>query len=137
MFSSSVRSALVALVASAIAVSATPGLTLKVSGPEAVDGVNNFKVTATVINTGDETLKLLNNPLSPLSQMPTETFSIAHEDTGAAPKFSGMKVKYSPQTAIRLGSESSFTVLAPGQSVTVEHDRKSDIHLPIDLILIR
>ncbi|KAK7695330.1 hypothetical protein QCA50_002521 [Cerrena zonata] len=122
MFSSTVRSALVALVASAIAVTATPGLTLKVSGPEAVDGVESFKVAATVTNTGDETLKILNNPLSPLSQMPTETFSIAHEDTGAAPKFSGMKVKYSPQTAIQLGNEKSFTILAPGESATVEHD---------------
>ena len=124
MFSSSVRSALVALAASAVAVSATSGLTLKVSGPEAVDGVNNFKVEATVTNTGDETLKLLNHPLSPLSKMSTETFSIAQEDTGAVPKFSGMKVKYSPQAAINLAQESSFTVLAPGESVTVEHDRK-------------
>ena len=125
MFSTSVRSALVALAASAIAVSATPGLTLKVTGPEAVDGVNNLKVEATVTNTGDETLKLLNHPLSPLSKLPTETFTIAHEDSGAAPQFSGIKVKYSPDYAINLGKETSFTVLAPGQSVTVEHDRKS------------
>ncbi|KAK7688332.1 hypothetical protein QCA50_008704 [Cerrena zonata] len=122
MFSSSVRSALVALVASAIAVSATSGLTLKVTGPEAVDGVSNLKVAATVTNTGDETLKLLNHPLGPLSKMPTQTFAIAHEDTGATPKFSGVKVKYSPQYAVQLGKETSFTVLAPGQSVTVEHD---------------
>ncbi|CAL1694054.1 unnamed protein product [Somion occarium] len=125
MFSSAVRSALVVLVASAIAVSATPGLSLKVSGPTDVEGVDKFKVIATIINTGDETLKILNDPLSPLSNLPTETFAISREETGATPKFSGVKVKYVPEIAAKVGDEKAFTILAPGQSVSLEHDLSS------------
>ena len=94
MFSSSLRAALVALVASAVAVSAAPGLTLKLSGAEKVDGVDNLKVVATLENTGDETLKLLNDPRGPLSTLPTETFFIEHEATGATPSFTGVKVRH-------------------------------------------
>ncbi|KAL4246974.1 secreted metalloproteinase M35 [Abortiporus biennis] len=122
MFSSSVRSALVALVASAVVVSAAPGLSLTVSGPEAVDGVDQLKVVATITNTGDESLKLLNDPLTPLNKLPTDTFAIAHEDTGTSPSFSGVKAKYVRDTAIKVGDASAFTVLAPGQSVALTHD---------------
>ena len=94
MFSPVVRSALIALVVSAAVTQATPGLSVHVGGPEAVDGVDNFKVTATVTNTGDETLNLLNHPSGPLSQMPTETFLISHEETGANPSFSGARVSF-------------------------------------------
>lgn len=94
MFSSGTRSALLALVSSAIAVSAAPGLSVRVGGPAAVDGIQNFKVVATVTNTGDETLKLLNHPNGPLSQRPTDTFFVAHEESGAAPSFSGVKVSH-------------------------------------------
>ena len=62
MFSTTVRAALLALAATASVVSAAPGLSLKVTGADAVDGVENFKVVATLTNTGDETLKLLNDP---------------------------------------------------------------------------
>ena len=68
MFTSIARSALVTLVASAIAVSATPGLTLKLSGASEVNGVDNLKIVTTLENTGDETLKLLNDPRGPLSK---------------------------------------------------------------------
>ena len=94
MFTSAVRSALLALVSSAIAVQAAPGLSVQVGGSGAVDGVDNFKVTTVVTNTGDETLKLLNHPNGPLSQFPTETFSVNHEDTGASPDFVGVKVRF-------------------------------------------
>ena len=92
MFSSTLRTTLIALVASAVAVSATPGLTLKLSGAEKVDGINNLKIVATVTNSGDETLKLLNDPRGPLSKLPTETFEIVHEESGASPAFTGVKV---------------------------------------------
>lgn len=91
MFSSSARSALVALIASALAVSAAPGLTLTLSGAEEVNGVSNLKITATLENTGDETLTLLNDPRGPLSKLPTDTFLIEHEASGAAPAFTGVK----------------------------------------------
>ncbi|TFK72462.1 deuterolysin M35 metalloprotease [Pluteus cervinus] len=118
MFSSSVRTALFALAASAVAVSAAPGLSLKVTGPSAVNGVSNLKVSATLTNTGDETLKVLNDPLSPLSTIPANTFAITNAD-GASPSFAGVKAKFVPQRAAELGS---YVTLAPGESKTVEHD---------------
>ncbi|KAI0830740.1 peptidyl-Lys metalloendopeptidase [Trametes gibbosa] len=121
MFSSAIRTALVALAASAVAVSAERGLSLKVSGPEAVDGVNNLKVTTTLINTGDETLKLLNDPRSPLNALPANTFDIT-TDSGASPSFVGVKVKYVPGKVAKSANENAFTVLAPGESVSVVHD---------------
>lgn len=92
MFSSTLGTALVALVASAVAVSAAPGLTLRLSGADKVDGVDNLKIIATVTNTGDETLKLLNDPRGPLNKLPTESFLIGHDGTGATPAFTGVKV---------------------------------------------
>lgn len=92
MFSATLRSVLIALVASAIGTSAVPGLSLKISGPEAVDGVDKLKVVATVTNTGDESLKLLNHPLGPLSKLPTNTFAIINEQSGGVPSFNGVKV---------------------------------------------
>ena len=124
MFSTSVRAALLALAATASAVAAAPGLSLKVTGADAVDGVENFKVTATLTNTGDETLKLLNDPRSALHTLPADTFAITTDD-GARPGFAGVRVKYSLTNAAKLSDPSVFTVLAPGQNVSVTHDRKS------------
>ena len=73
------------------AVMATPELQVQLSGPSAVNGANNFKVSATITNTGDETLTLLNDPRGPLSKIPAETFSIVHE-SGDVPEFVGVKV---------------------------------------------
>ena len=61
------------------------------AGPESVKGVENFKVVATVTNTGDEALKLLNDPRGPLSKMPADTFAIT-DASGKSPKFTGIKV---------------------------------------------
>ena len=88
---SSWQSGLLVLLCGVAAVSATARLQLKLSGADQVDGVSNFKVVATVTNTGDETLKLLNDPRSPLSKIPTHTISIMHE-SGAAPDFVGALV---------------------------------------------
>ena len=123
MFSSSLRSVLIALVASAIAVSAAPALELKLSGANKVDGLHNLKITTTVTNTGDETLKLLNDPRGVLNKLPTDAFLIEHV-TGAVPDFTGAKAKYVPTVAAKIGKEDAFTVLAPGQSTSIEHDRK-------------
>ncbi|KAI0094340.1 deuterolysin M35 metalloprotease [Irpex rosettiformis] len=117
------RSSLLILLASALSVSATPKLSVKLSGARNVNDASDLKVTATVTNTGDETLKLLNDPRGPLSnKLPTQTFQIARQDSGAKPAFTGAVVKYVPSTAIRIGGADAFTVLAPGQSVNVEHD---------------
>jgi peptidyl-Lys metalloendopeptidase len=85
-----------------------------------VTDVENLKLVATVTNTGTETLKILNDPLSPLSKLPAKTFTIT-DASGRSPIFTGIKVKYVPSAAIAAGA---FTVLAPGESVNVEHDCK-------------
>lgn len=91
MFANTVFATLLSLVASALLVAADPGLSLKVAGPDTVEGVKNLKVVATVTNTGDQTLKLLNDPRGPLSKLPADTFSIT-DSSGKSPKFTGIKV---------------------------------------------
>ncbi|KZV80963.1 peptidyl-Lys metalloendopeptidase [Exidia glandulosa HHB12029] len=108
-------SALVALALSVSGALAAPGLSLQLSGANSFAGVNAAVVSATLTNTGDETLKLLNHPNSILSKLPTNTFAIASAADGKTPAFKGAQVKYSTAKA------TSFTVLAPGESVTVDH----------------
>ena len=142
---SSFRTALVVLVASAIAVNAAPSLTIKTSTPNVeVDGVQNLKVVITIINTGDETLKLLNDPRGVLSPFPEDSFTIISAD-GYRPSFNGAKVNYpsghpanvcaddfcshfqvsyTPTHAASLDDPNGSTVLAPGTSTDVTHDRK-------------
>ncbi|KAG8706690.1 hypothetical protein FRC11_008029 [Ceratobasidium sp. 423] len=106
--------ALVSLVS--LPASAVPALTYTLSQSES--GLHT--VTATVTNTGSETLKLLNHPYSVLSDAETETFTI----TGAngSPDFKGIRVKYSPDAVVKGNDPASFTVLAPGESHGVVHD---------------
>ncbi len=87
------RAALVALVVSAVSISADPGLTVHTStaNVEVDDGLDKLKVTATVINTGDETLKLLNNPRGILNAFPENSFTITNA-AGSRPMFNGAKV---------------------------------------------
>ncbi len=138
MFSLSVRSFLYSLCLSAVAVSAAPGLSLSLSGivfllafasqivlttivgADSVVDVENFNVAATLTNTGDTTLKILNDPSSILSsKFATHTFDISSDN--GSPAFTGVKVKYDPNYVVKKNADSSFTVLAPGESVTVNH----------------
>lgn len=137
MFSQSLRGTLISLASLVALVSASQSLSLKVtgmfarkylaktvlmyhiSGPSSVSSVASLKLTTTLTNTGDETLKILNDPRGPLNKLPTDTFAIS-TGSGATPSFTGMKLKYVPSTAAELGA---FTVLAPGESVAVDHDR--------------
>ena len=87
-------SSLLALVVSAIAVSAAPGLTLKTTTPTVnVDGLQNLKVTTTVTNTGDGTLKLLNDPRGVLNSFPENSFTVTNP-SGSSPSFTGAKVNH-------------------------------------------
>lgn len=95
-------------------------------GPEAIDTVEHLKVVATITNTGDEILKVLNDPSGPLNKLPTDTFVI-NDSKGAQPSFTGIKLKYVPETAAAVGA---YTTLAPGESVEVEHDRRRHPRLP-------
>ena len=90
------------------------------TGPEAVSSVEHLKIIATVTNTGEETLKVLNDPRGPLEDLPTDTFVIT-DATGAQPSFTGIKMKYVPKTAVAL---EAYSILAPGESVVVEHDHR-------------
>jgi peptidyl-Lys metalloendopeptidase len=113
---------LFAVLASAASVSAAPGLTLKVSGPDVVHGVENLRLVTELINTGDKTLKLLNDPRTILRKLPTNTFDIVREDSKVSPLFAGAKVKYTHEGAATHGQEDAFTILAPGQSFRLTHD---------------
>ncbi|KAJ7642405.1 peptidyl-Lys metalloendopeptidase [Mycena polygramma] len=120
MFSTSVRSALVALVFAAAA-SAAPGLSLSLTGPTEVSSVSALHVTATLVNTGDVELKLLNDPRTVLHTFETDSFSIT-DPAGNSPAFKGMLAKYVPATVLARNKATSFTVLAPGASIDVTHD---------------
>ena len=96
MFSFSLCASLVVLTASAVSVSAVPSLSLKTSTPSVdVNGLENLKVMTTVTNTGDETLRLLNDPRGVLNTFPENTFTIT-DPAGSGPLFNGAKVGHSP-----------------------------------------
>ncbi|CAE6449819.1 unnamed protein product [Rhizoctonia solani] len=115
------KSAVSAALFSAISVSAAPGLVLDVNGPSSVVGVDGLTVKTVLKNTGSESLKLLNDPRTVLSKAPTDAFSITSDSDSQAPRFTGIKLKYVPATAAAKGRDADFTVLAPGQSVEIDH----------------
>ncbi|QRV77968.1 peptidyl-Lys metalloendopeptidase [Ceratobasidium sp. AG-Ba] len=100
------RSFVSAALVSAVAVSATPSLILDVAGPDAAVDASG--------------LLLLNDPRTILSKAKTNTFIISSES--GTPRFTGIKAKYVPSKAAALNKDSTFTVLAPGQSVEIVHD---------------
>lgn len=96
IFYSSSRASLAVLVVSVIAISAAPSLTVKTSVPNVnIDGLGNLKVTATITNTCNETLKLLNDPRGVLNPFPENSFSITGA-AGSRPLFDGAKANYGP-----------------------------------------
>ncbi|KAK1235362.1 hypothetical protein PQX77_001421 [Marasmius sp. AFHP31] len=120
-FSSTVRSALVGLCLSAISVAAAPGLSLAVSGSNNFAGVQDFKITTSLVNTGDEALKLLKDPRTVLSSLPTDRFTISNAE-GASPAFTGARAKFVPEYVVKNNIEDAFVVLEPGASFELEHD---------------
>jgi peptidyl-Lys metalloendopeptidase len=127
MFSTTIYIALAGILLSAPSAFAVPGLSLHISGPKTVEGIENLKLVATVNNTGDETLKLLNDPRGLLSTMPTRKFIIRNA-AGEEPLFTGAMVKYVPADHAAVAKDKEdFTVLAPGESVSVEHDCTSSL----------
>ena len=151
MFSSFLCPPLVALVAYVVVVSsvpsiAPPSLTVKASASDLnIDGLGNLKVTTTVVNTGGESLKLLNDPRGVLDSFPENSFTFARSPSGSRPSFVGARVNhttgyvidmradvlglrsqasYNSTLAAGLDDPSAFTVLAPGGSVNVTHNRE-------------
>ncbi|EUC58545.1 deuterolysin metalloprotease (M35) family containing protein [Rhizoctonia solani AG-3 Rhs1AP] len=100
-------------------ISAAPRLFLDLAAPSSAVGVDGLVVKATLKNTGDVTLKLLNDPSSILSQVNTNTFTIS--SASGMPRFTGLKVKYVAYRAARSSGSSAFTVLAPGKTVQIDH----------------
>ena len=99
------RASLLSLVAISSVVAATPSLDLRVTG--AVDAVENFKVVATLTNTGDEKLRLLNDPHGILHPLPANVIIITAND-GSSPNFTGVRVKYSLDDVARMSAPSVF-----------------------------
>jgi peptidyl-Lys metalloendopeptidase len=121
MFSSALLAALFSLLLSCVAVLAAPALSVHISGHPRVVGIHTLKVVVAVQNTGDTTLKLLNDPNGPLSILPTHTFKVTNTD-GGKPDFNGIIAKYVPEVVVNNGVSSTFTVLKPGESTEVTHD---------------
>jgi peptidyl-Lys metalloendopeptidase len=94
MLSSFLHAFLVTLVtfAFAVAVSATPSLTVRTSTPNAkVNGIEQLEIIATVVNTDNKTLKLLNDPRGVLDPFPGNSFNIVNA-AGSCPLFHGAVV---------------------------------------------
>ena len=86
-----------------------------------MNGADNLSLTATLANTGDETLRLLHDPNTVLTpQWKTATFIPTNANTGSRPTFQGAKVKWSASLAV---AAKQYTEIAPGQTVSFTHDR--------------
>ena len=68
----------IALALSAAGVSARRELSVSLNGAQNFAVVSHAVISATVTNTGDETVSLLNHPNSVLSKGPTDVFAISH-----------------------------------------------------------
>jgi hypothetical protein len=94
MHSSFLRVFLVTLVAFAfaVAVSATPSLTVRTSTPNFKDdGIEHLEIIATIFNTDNKPLKLLNDPRGVLDPFPENSFKIT-DAAGHRPLFNGAVV---------------------------------------------
>ncbi|KAG8708792.1 hypothetical protein FRC08_018707 [Ceratobasidium sp. 394] len=109
-----------AVLLSAAAAFAAPSLSLGVIGPSSIVDIHGLAVKAILRNTGDGTLKLLNDPRTVLSTAQTNTFHIS--SASGSPTFTGIKVKFVPSVGVALNREGTFTVLAPGESIEITHD---------------
>ncbi|KAJ8073790.1 hypothetical protein AAF712_003261 [Marasmius tenuissimus] len=129
-FSSTICSALIGLCLSSISVVAAPGLSLAVSGSKNFAGVQDFKIITSLVNTGDETLKLLRDPRTVLSLLPTDRFAISNAE-GASPAFTGARAKFVPEYVVKNNIEDAFVVLEPGASFELEHDLSTSYNFTV------
>lgn len=75
-----------------------------------------MKVTATVINTGSETLKILKYGTVLDSDLPSRSFHV--RKGGIEANFTGVKVSLNMDNL----DEFAFAVIPAGETVTVEHE---------------
>ncbi|KAF9004354.1 Deuterolysin metalloprotease family-domain-containing protein [Cyathus striatus] len=117
-------SSLVTLIFAATAL-ATPfkkfdGLKVDVSAPGgSVSSVDELRFTATVTNTGAESVKILRYGTILDDKLPTKPFVVTKD--GAAVPFTGIKISVS-LTDI---DDAAFTIIPAGESVTVSHEVSS------------
>ncbi|CAE6424141.1 unnamed protein product [Rhizoctonia solani] len=105
-------------------------LVLAIKAQDDVNDPDDLTVASTVINTGNTTLKLLNDPNGPLSTWKTHTFEFYEVPAGGSRKratgstagVNAVRVKYNPDVAASLSNPSAYTVLQPGENKTVVHD---------------
>ncbi|KAF8686274.1 Lysine-specific metallo-endopeptidase [Rhizoctonia solani] len=75
-----------------ISAHADRSLSLKIVAPSAtITDVDNFDVATIISNTGSETLRLLRDPRSPLSDLPTEKFAVV-DSKGTRAEFNGIRL---------------------------------------------
>ncbi|TFK98810.1 deuterolysin M35 metalloprotease [Pterulicium gracile] len=111
-------SLLAAALAFAATAAASPGLSFSVSAPKSIEGVANLKLSSVLENTGDEVIRVLNDPQTPLSKLPTKSFTVTGS-AGGHPSFRGAHAKYDPEIAAAKGA---YTTIQPGESVRLNHD---------------
>ncbi|KAH7102552.1 Deuterolysin metalloprotease family-domain-containing protein [Auriculariales sp. MPI-PUGE-AT-0066] len=105
-----------ALVAAAFAAPSSPGgLSVKVSAPGSVTSVDGLKIVASVTNSGTEDVTVVNYG-TVLDTRPTKSFTVT--SNGKVAGFTGIKVSLNMNTL----SESAYTTIKAGETVTVEHD---------------
>jgi len=83
-----------------------------------------LEVVTTFTNTGDETLNLLKDPRTALSTWATAESWAVSADSGAAPAFTGVRVRYSPEVAAKNVADATY-VLAAGESIDIAHEGQS------------
>ncbi|TFK43984.1 Deuterolysin metalloprotease family-domain-containing protein [Crucibulum laeve] len=92
------------------------GLTVDVVGPAgSVSSIDDLKFTATVKNTGAETVKILKYGTILDEKLPTKSFIVTKD--GAAVPFTGIKLSVSLSDV----DDSAFAIIPAGESVTVSH----------------
>ncbi|KAK0441491.1 Metalloprotease [Desarmillaria tabescens] len=93
------------------------GLSVSLSGPASdVTSIDDLKFTATVANTGSESVKILKYGTIFDDMLPTQSFTVTKD--GETVDFTGIKISVS----LKDTNDSTFAVIPPGQSVTAEHD---------------
>ena len=93
---------------------------------EVVNAMEHLKVVATITNTGNETLKVLNDSRAPLNRVPTNTFVI-NDLKGVQLLFMGINLKFVPDTMANVGA---YTTLTPDKSVAIERDCRCHLRTP-------
>ncbi|KAF8606584.1 zincin [Ceratobasidium sp. AG-I] len=108
-------------------------LVLIVKAQDDVNDPDDLTVSTCLLNTGNKTLKILNDPNGPLSTWKTHTFefyevpatgssSLKARSAGSVANVNAVRVKYNAGQAASVSDPSAFTILAPGENKTLTHD---------------